>query len=284
MYMSILHQPEFALKLTTCCGCDACSMDSWHPRTNDTGLRPTRRSKDGARSMPALRSAAQEVVLARHFSQELHELVALPSGQWGKHPLLGALGMILDRLQNRKALGGNFVERRSPILFGCASRHKGAVLQILDDDRDRCPIERRNTAKRRFVERTVRRQRSQAYILRRRQVNGLTLVEKNRDRDLVTSAQEMPWHFQQFLDRFRSWFQNYRQEASPEDCPPTTGARHACFPANRASQLGLSRWPVLLVNRMTRLWAALCEINGLQSLRGLRMALDTSRIRYSWPT
>ena len=43
----------------------------------------------------------------------------------------------------------------------------------------------------------------------------------------------------------------------------------------------LSRWPVLLVNGATRLWAAHSEINGLQSSR---VALDTSRIRYSWPT
>ncbi len=46
-------------------------------------------------------------------------------------------------------------------------------------------------------------------------------------------------------------------------------------------QEALSRWPVLLVNGATRLWAARSEINGLQSLR---VALDTSRIRYSWPT
>jgi len=43
----------------------------------------------------------------------------------------------------------------------------------------------------------------------------------------------------------------------------------------------LSRWPVLLVNGATRLWAAHSEINGLQTSR---VALDTSRIRYSWPT
>jgi hypothetical protein len=43
----------------------------------------------------------------------------------------------------------------------------------------------------------------------------------------------------------------------------------------------LSRWPVLLVNGATRLWAAHSEINGLQSSK---VALDTSRIRYSWPT
>ena len=43
----------------------------------------------------------------------------------------------------------------------------------------------------------------------------------------------------------------------------------------------LSRWPVLLVNGATRLWAARSEINGLQSSR---VAPDTSKIRYSWPT
>ena len=43
----------------------------------------------------------------------------------------------------------------------------------------------------------------------------------------------------------------------------------------------LSRWPVLLVNGATRLWAARSEINGLQSSR---VVPDTSRIRYSWPT
>ncbi len=48
-----------------------------------------------------------------------------------------------------------------------------------------------------------------------------------------------------------------------------------------ARQRALSRWPVLLVNGATRLWAAHSEINGLQSSR---VVLDTSRIRYSWPT
>ncbi len=43
----------------------------------------------------------------------------------------------------------------------------------------------------------------------------------------------------------------------------------------------LSRWPVLLVNAATRLWAAHSEINGLQSSR---VGLNTSRIRYPSPT
>ena len=110
-------------------------------------------------------------------------------------------------------------------------RHKAAVLQILDDDRDRRSIQRRDAADRRLVEGPVRRQRGQGHILRRREVKGLTLVEKDRDRDLVTSAQEMPRHFQQFLDRVWSWqFQNFRQEAPPEDCQPTVGSPACILP------------------------------------------------------
>src|SRR5208337_1647154 len=64
----------------------------------------------------------------------------------------------------------------------------------------------------------------------------------------------------------------------------TDWARQAILQVRRwapSRKMALSRWPVLLVNGATRLWAAHSEINGLQSSR---VALDTSRIRYSWPT
>jgi hypothetical protein len=50
---------------------------------------------------------------------------------------------------------------------------------------------------------------------------------------------------------------------------------------NLRPQTALSRWRVLLVNCATRSWTADREINGLESSV---VALNPSRIRYSWPT
>ncbi len=82
--------------------------------------------------------------------------------------------------------------------------HQPALFQLANHQRDRRAVERGRATERDLVLRAVVQQRIEHRELQRRQVEALALVEKDRDRDLVAAAQQVPRHAFETIAHWRS--------------------------------------------------------------------------------
>jgi hypothetical protein len=152
--------------------------------------KPAAAFQGGAR--PAMGRSAQKIVLLSDFAEKPQKLSALLGSQGGHGSFLSVGDLGLCRRHQIETLQSNFYQFGPPVVFGRPGRHQASLLEVLHDDRDRRSIERHGAADRRLVHRAMGGERGQSYILQRREVERLTLVEEDRHRDLMATAQQMP--------------------------------------------------------------------------------------------
>ena len=137
------------------------------------------------------RCPALAVIAVRHFLQQPDELAAFGGRQGGKHAVLRRFGGG-NRIVNQPfAVGGDRHRFRAPVFFRHAAGDQTPLFEVFHDDADRRPVEREAPAETDLVFRPALQQCRENGELKRRQIVAAAFVEKDRNRDLLTPAQQM---------------------------------------------------------------------------------------------